>query len=409
MELDNLFPNCISAGLTALVSEEEGVLKWQQGSNGEFFIQQGQSPLAAIPGDVQLDLRIFGKIPFKKVNLQVISPITVLVGGHSIGVVMNSEGVVTMGYSNIILEDGKKSCPAKDVGIPPGTAILNVEGTRVQSDTHLSYLIDYYARKKDILNLDVVYKGQNKQIKIEPIFCSETGRYRIGLLIQDGASGVGTLTFYDAKTKTYGALGHLITNSEANQSGEFKDGKIIPAAIQKIIKGEQGKIGEKVGSFAGKGASGNIDHNAQVGIFGILDQDISNPIYPEPVPVAMGHQIKEGPATMLTVLNDHTIEAFQISIQSVFPQPRSDGKAFIVKVTDQDLISRAGGIVQGMSGSPIIQNGKLVGAVTHVLVNDPTRGYGVLAEMMLEEAGLLPEQNWGNITGYYGQVSENRI
>lgn len=106
----------------------------------------------------------------------------------------------------------------------------------------------------------------------------------------------------------------------------------------------------------------------------------------------MGHQIKEGPATILTVLNNHSIEAFQISIQNVFSRPRSDGKAFVIKVTDIELIRRTGGIVQGMSGSPIIQDGKLVGAVTHVLVNDPTRGYGVLSEMMLEEAGLLPEQ-----------------
>ena len=409
MELDNLFPSCISARLTALVSEEEGVLKWQDGCKDEFSLLQGQTPLAAIPGDVQLDLRLFGRIPFKKVNLQVISPITVMAGGHSIGVLMNSDGVVAMGYSNIILEDGKKSCPAKEVGISPGTSILNVEGTEVHSDTHLSFLIDHYARKKDMLHLDVVYKGKNRKIEIEPQFCSETGRYRIGLLIQDGASGVGTLTFYDPRTKKYGALGHLISNSEANQSGEFKDGRIVPAAVQKIIKGEQGKIGEKVGYFAGKGAAGNIDHNTQVGIFGKLDHNLSNPVSPEPIPVAMGHQIKEGPATILTVLNNHTIEAFQISIQSVFSRPRSDGKAFIIKVTDQELIRRAGGIVQGMSGSPIIQNGRLVGAVTHVLVNDPTRGYGVLAEMMLEETGLLFEQKWGNITGYFREVSENRI
>ena len=113
----------------------------------------------------------------------------------------------------------------------------------------------------------------------------------------------------------------------------------------------------------------------------------------------------EGPATILTVLNNHSIEAFQISIQNVFSRPRSDGKAFVINVTDIESIRRTGGIVQGMSGSPIIQDGKLVGAVTHVLVNDPTRGYGVLSEMMLEEAGLHPEQKRGNITGYYGAVS----
>jgi stage IV sporulation protein B len=407
VDLNNLFPSCISTRLTALVFEEEGVLKCQDGCKEIFSLQQGQNPLAVIPGDVKLDLRLFGLIPFKKVTLQVVPPISVMAGGHSIGVLMNSEGVLAVGCSDIILENGKKSCPARDVGISPGTAILNVEGRKVHSDTHLSFLIDHFAREKDTIHLDVIYKGKKRKIKIKPQFCSETGRYRIGLLVQDGASGVGTLTFYDPQTKKYGALGHLITNSEGNKSREFKDGRIVPASVQRIHKGEEGKIGEKVGYFAGKGATGKINKNTQVGIFGKLEHNLSNPIFPEPIPVAMGHQIKEGPATILTVLNNHSIEAFQISIQNVFSRPRSDGKAFVIKVTDIELIRRTGGIVQGMSGSPIIQDGKLVGAVTHVLVNDPTRGYGVLSEMMLEEAGLLPEQKRGNITGYYGAVSEN--
>lgn len=322
VDLNNLFPSCISTRLTALVFEEEGVLKWQDGCKEKFSLQQGQNPLAVIPGDVKLDLRLFGLIPFKKVTLQVVPPISVMAGGHSIGVLMNSEGVLAVGCSDIILENGKKSCPARDVGISPGTAILNVEGRKVHSDTHLSFLIDHFAREKDTIHLDVIYKGKKRKIKIKPQFCSETGRYRIGLLVQDGASGVGTLTFYDPQTKKYGALGHLITNSEGNKSREFKDGRIVPASVQRIHKGEEGKIGEKVGYFAGKGATGKINKNTQVGIFGKLEHNLSNPIFPEPIPVAMGHQIKEGPATILTVLNNHSIEAFQISIQNVFSRPR---------------------------------------------------------------------------------------
>jgi stage IV sporulation protein B len=264
VDLNNLFPSCISTRLTALVFEEEGVLKWQDGCKEKFSLQQGQNPLAVIPGDVKLDLRLFGLIPFKKVTLQVVPPISVMAGGHSIGVLMNSEGVLAVGCSDIILENGKKSCPARDVGISPGTAILNVEGRKVHSDTHLSFLIDHFAREKDTIHLDVIYKGKKRKIKIKPQFCSETGRYRIGLLVQDGASGVGTLTFYDPQTKKYGALGHLITNSEGNKSREFKDGRIVPASVQRIHKGEEGKIGEKVGYFAGKGATGKINKNTQV-------------------------------------------------------------------------------------------------------------------------------------------------
>lgn len=385
------------------------MLKWQEGKKHKFPLLQEESPTAAIPGYVKLDLRLFGVIPFKKVTLQVVPPVTVMAGGHSIGVLLSADGVMVMGYSNITLEDGRKSCPAKEAGLSPGALILNVEGTVVHSDAHLSFLIDHLARKKDMIRFNVKYQGKTREVKVKPLFCNETRRYRIGLLVRDGAAGVGTLTFYDPKSKKYGALGHVITNSGANGSWDFKNGRIVPASVQAIQKGERGKIGEKVGFFGGKGASGNITKNTQFGIFGMLRHNLSNPVFPKPLPVAMGNQVKEGPATVLTVLNREDIEEFQVSIQTVFSRPRPDGKAFIIKVTDPELIRRTGGIIQGMSGSPIIQDGKLVGAVTHVLINDPSRGYGVLAEVMLEEAGLLSERKWGGSDGFFGGVSGNRI
>ncbi len=387
--LGSLFPGCISTRLTAQVFEEEGILKWQDGKRNKFPLLQEESPIAVIPGSVRLDLRLFGVIPFKRVTLQVVPPIKVMVGGHSIGVLLNAEGVMAVGYSFITLPDGKRSCPAQDAGLVPQTLILKVEGTAVHSDTHLSMLVDNLARKKKEIQLQVKYQGKIKNINVKPQFCRETRRYRIGLYVRDRAAGVGTLTFYDPQTKKFGALGHLITNSGTS---DFADGRIVPASVQAIQKGERGKIGEKVGLFGGQGASGKITKNIQCGIFGTLYHNLSNPIFPQSLPVAMGRQVQEGPATVLTVLNDETIEAFQVSIQAVFPQPRSDGKAFIIKVTDPELIRRTGGIIQGMSGSPVIQKGKLVGAVTHVFINDPTKGYGVLAEMMLENAGLLPNR-----------------
>lgn len=408
MALDKLFPDCISMRLTAQVFEDEGALQWQEGKKQKHFLLQKESPIAAVPGNVKLDLRLFGVIPFKKVTLQVVPPVKVMAGGHSIGVLLSADGVMVMGYSNITLENGRKVCPAKEANLLPGALILNVEGTAVHSDVHLSYLIDHLARKKEQIRLKVKYQEKTTEIRIKPQFCPETRRYRIGLLVRDGAAGVGTLTFYDAKTKKFGALGHVIANSGAKESWDFKNGRIVPASVQTIQKGQPGKIGEKVGFFGGKGISGNITKNTQFGIFGILRYNLSNPVYPKPLPVAMRHQVKEGPATVLTVLNNETIEAFQVSIENVFSRPRSDGKAFIIKVTDSELTNKTGGIIQGMSGSPIIQDGKLIGAVTHVLINDPSKGYGVLAEVMLEEAGLLSGRP-GVSAGFSSDVYGNRI
>ncbi len=407
--LHNLFPEYISTRLTALVFQDEQVLEWQDDGGNEFSLQQEESPTAVIPGSANLDLRIFGVIPFKRVTLQVVPPVKVMVGGHSIGVLLSSDGVLVMGYSDIRLENGGKSCPAKEAGLSRGAVILSVEGTAVNSDAHLSFLIDSLAREKDEIRLTVRYQGKKKEITVKPQFCSETRRYRIGLLVRDGAAGVGTLTFYDPQSKKYGALGHIITASGSDESWDFKEGRIVPASVQSIQKGERGRIGEKVGFFGGEGISGTITKNTQFGIFGVLRYNMTNPVFPEPLPVAMGYQLKEGPATLLTVLNDEKIEAFQVSIQTIFSRPRADGKAFIIKVTDPELIRKTGGIIQGMSGSPIIQGGKLVGAVTHVLVNDPTRGYGVPAEVMLEETGLLSREKLGGATGFSDTLYNDRI
>lgn len=392
MALDDLFPDYISKRLTAHVFEEEGVLQWRDGKKQKFLLLGKKSPIAAVPGNVKLDLRLFGVIPFKRVTMQVVPTVKVLAGGHSIGVLLSVDGVMVMGYSDITLENGKKVCPAKEADLSPGALILSVEGTAVHSDVHLSYLIDDLARKKELIRLKVKYQEKTREIQIKPQLCRETHRYRIGLLVRDGAAGVGTLTFYDEHTKKFGALGHLITNSGVNGPWDFKSGRIVPASVQMIQKGQPGKIGEKIGFFGGEGVSGNITKNTQYGIFGIMRDNILNPVYPKPLPVAMRYQVKEGPATILTVLNNEKIEEFQVYIENVFSRPRPDGKALIIRVTDPTLMRKTGGIIQGMSGSPIIQEGRLVGAVTHVLINDPSRGYGVLAEVMLEEAGMLSGQ-----------------
>jgi len=392
--LNNLFPDYLATRISAFIPDDsQGMLEWQKkGAESSICPLVGELPTAAAPGCMRLHLRLFGVFPLKNVTLQVIPPVKVMVGGHSIGVLMNSRGVIVAGYSSLIGPHGR-CCPAKDVGIAPGDIIVKIEDTAIHSDVQVSFLIDHLARKKNLISLQVKRCGKIREYKVKPEFCRDTQRYRIGLMVRDGAAGVGTLTFFDTDTKNFGALGHVITNTETSEYLDLSESRIVAASVQGIQKGERGRIGEKIGIFFNeKGVSGKIVKNTKYGIFGVLNKDLKNPIFPDPLPVAMGYQVKEGPATMLTVLNNETIEAFKVEIQTIFPQPRSDGKSFIVKITDPDLLRRTGGIIQGMSGSPLIQDGKLIGAVTHVFINDPERGYGVMAEKMLEEAGLLPKK-----------------
>lgn len=393
----NLYPPQISQRIVAFVSNEgKEMLSWQSGHvvGQEFQPFLGQAPVATIPGSVDLDLRLFGILPLKRITLQVVPPVQVMVGGQSIGVLLHTEGVIVSGFSDITSSDGKSYCPARQAGIATGDVIVSIEGVKIQNDAQVSLLIDRFARTKDTVSLQIKHRDVAREYRVKPVFCRETRRYRIGLFVRDGAAGVGTLTFFDPVTKKYGALGHVITNSETNELLDLRDGKIVGAVIEGVQKGQRGKIGEKIGLFQGdQKTSGNINKNTSCGIFGVLQNSLTNELYPNPVPVAVGGQIKEGPAQILTVLSGEKIEAFNVEIQTVFPQPRTDGKSFIIRVIDPRILNRTGGIIQGMSGSPILQDGKLVGAVTHVFINDPTRGYGIAAELMLEEVGLFPGVN----------------
>lgn len=206
----------------------------------------------------------------------------------------------------------------------------------------------------------------------------------LGLYLKDPAAGVGTLTFWEPVRKVYGALGHMI----AGDIGAVleSEGRIVPAHIHGIQPGERGRPGEKLGIFEAGPALGTIEKNTGFGIFGTL---LRAPGPSQPlVPVALAHEVRQGDAQMLTVVEGGKVEAFDVRVVSVQRQAKPGGKGLVIEVTDPRLIERTNGIVQGMSGSPILQGGKLIGAVTHVFINNPLRGYGVLAEWMVYEAGL---------------------
>jgi stage IV sporulation protein B len=353
-------------------------------------------------GRVKLSFMLFGVIPVKRMAVEVVPRIALVPGGHSIGVLLSSEGVLVVGHDSILGADGKIHRPALEAGITKGDIIVRIAGRRVSGDEEARDLIDQVGRLGRPVDVEYRRAGQTATCTIRPVHCRDTGRFRVGLLIRDVAAGVGTLTFYDPKTLRYGALGHVVADVDTNTPLTIKDGRIVAATVAGIEQGRKGQPGEKIGTFLeDQDVVGTIDRNTSFGIGGRLTKTLPNSLYSSPLPVALSGEIEEGPAEMVTVVDGERLEKFTVQIQRVLRQAKPDGKGLVIKVTDQRLLSRTGGIVQGMSGSPIIQKGRIIGAVTHVFVNDPSRGYGVLAEWMAAEMGLLGN---GQVAAVVGQV-----
>jgi len=325
--------------------------------------------------------------------------IKVIPGGQSIGVLIHSQGVIVAGYAAVLDEAGNKVNPAVDAGLKEGDIILKVNGGAVKSDGQVREFVARAGAAGQSVTLEVKRGDEIFQTRVNPVFCKETLRYRLGLVIRDSAVGVGTLTFYEPGSLVYGALGHIIVDPGTSRPVELQDGKIIGASIQSIHRGKRGQPGEKLGVLrSDKFICGDISKNTKVGIFGYLQKTPESPAFSESIPVAAVNQIHEGQAEILTVLNGDMVEKFNIEIVKINPLATHDGKGLVIKITDHRLLDQAGGIIQGMSGSPIIQDNRLVGAVTHVLVNDPARGYGVPAEWMLQEGEILPGAQYGEKT-----------
>lgn len=333
-----------------------------------------------------LVVRLFDFIPVKQVAVEQRPSVKVMAGGHSIGVTMQMHGVLVVGFSAVTAASGIEEEPARDAGIKIGDRIVTINGIPISDDKQVAELVHKSGAAGSDISLGVVRDGETENIICQTVFCSETQSYRIGLFVRDTAIGIGTLTFYEPTDHSYGALGHVITDSDTNQEIVCASGSIMPASVSLVHQGIVGHPGEKIGvTWENAESWGTIEKNTSFGIYGKLTVDALNPYYPEAIPVASCSQVREGRAEVLTVVDGETIESFAIEIEKLHHQNRATEKGMLIHITDEDLLTRTGGIVQGMSGSPIIQNGRLVGAVTHVLVNDPTRGYGIFIENMLDE------------------------
>ncbi len=352
------------------------------------------SPLAMEPlglGKVILDFKLFGFIPFRQMVVDIVPKVKVVVGGHSIGVALRSDGMIVIGHTVVKGTDGRQHYPAREAGVNIGDVILAVNGQVVNGIDQAGDMIEHACIGGKPITLRLRRQQEILEVTVQPQLDAEARVYRLGIFIRDSAAGVGTLTFFDPDTMTYGALGHVITDMDTNQPIDVGEGQVVRATVTSIEKGRKSSPGEKHGQDVGD-AIGNIERNNPFGIFGSLKEPLTNPLEPNPIPIALVGQVKEGPAEILTVVEGDKLERFQVQIQKLFSQSSPDTKGMVVKITDPRLLEATGGIVQGMSGSPILQNGRLVGAVTHVFVNDPTRGYGIFAEWMIRESGIVQKQ-----------------
>ncbi|HEY8393299.1 MAG TPA: SpoIVB peptidase [Thermaerobacter sp.] len=342
-------------------------------------------------GVATLDLSLFGWVPIRQVTVEVVPRVQVIPGGQSVGVMLQSRGVLVVDYAPVPAGDGSSVIPAREAGIRPGDIIQRINGTPVENDLTAARLIDAAGRAGRAVELELIRDGRVVRRTLDPVFNRDQQRYTIGVWVRDSVAGVGTLTFYDPRTQRYAALGHVVTDVETQAPLPAGGGEILPARITAIEPSRRGDPGEKIGVVApGASPLGTIDRNTPVGISGkLLRQPPPGP-ESRPVPAALAGEVRPGPARIITVVEGEEPRAFDIEIERINPSGGADGKDMVIRVTDPELLALAGGIVQGMSGSPILQDGRLVGAVTHVFVNDATRGYGVFIERMLEAAGLMP-------------------
>jgi stage IV sporulation protein B len=359
------------------------------------------------PGQYYLQFRLFGLIPIRRVSLTVTEPIMVMPGGHSIGVVLRSTGLVITGLSPVETLDGKEVWPAKNAGLQVGDVILSVGDSRVSTKEDLAFLIEEAGRTGQWVDI-LVEKQDGSTIRrtLMPVR-NKRGGFNIGILVKDALAGVGTLTFYDPETGLYAALGHVISEGDSRRPVAMKEGQIVRASVTGVQPSRKGNPGEVLGTFVeGQDILGNILKNGSCGIAGILNDKPENPFYSEPIPLGVETKLRRGPAEILTTVNGTSVEKFSIEIERIFNGAGASSKGFVLRVTDPRLLAITGGIVQGMSGSPIIQDGYLVGAVTHVLVNDPARGYGTFAEWMAKDSYMIPAALPEDAISAYFQLTE---
>ena len=349
--------------------------------NGNLQVDMGShiTMLANTESSYRMNLKLFGWIPFKQVNIEVIRDLTLTPVGMPIGIYLKTDGILVIGIGDFLTLDGVSVSPARYL-LQSGDYILAVDRNEVTDKDTFVKIIEGSDGKAMVLT---VKRGTEVfDVSVRPA-CSQNGKYKLGIWVRDSAQGVGTMTFIDSDGN-FGALGHGINDVDTSLVMELDSGTLYKTEIIAIKKGSKGDPGEMTGmiEYADRNILGIVTQNTEKGIFGICNEQMISQIEEEALPVALKQEVELGAAQILCTV-DGTPQYYDIVIKELHLDHNNANKGIVLQVTDPDLIALTGGIVQGMSGAPIIQNGKLVGAVTHVLVSDATSGYGIFIEEML--------------------------
>ncbi len=377
-KLDILFPFFLDIN-----QEKENVMQASYNENESISFKKSYQLNGIDAGEAEIQLKLLGFIPVKNYNINVINRPELIPGGNAIGVRLNTKGVLVVAVTDIIDINGQRSSPAKEAGLKIGDSIIEINGIKVIDAEHVVSILNDIKGK----NVKILIQRNKAEFITEtkPVQCIQDNCFRLGIWVRDKTSGIGTLTYYNNNTKEFGALGHGIVDSDTGGLLPVEKGKIMNAKISKIEQGKKGTPGEIRGVFyETNNTLGDITINSGYGIYGTVKEEYLKTIENKPMPIGFKEEVKEGKAYILTTIDENKIEKFEIEIVKAYPQLKADPKSMVVKITDKKLLDKTGGIVQGMSGSPIIQNDRLIGAITHVFVNDPTKGYGIYIEWMLE-------------------------
>ena len=393
LQLDQKIPSIIR-----LKAGAEQILDWEVPMTAEVVAvsEQGESNISdksitmnlgntvkLIPGSAdsyQMDVKLFGWIPFKQVNIQVIEEQELIPVGVPVGIYVETDGILVVGVGEFTGENGQNYSPAQNI-LQSGDYITQLNGKAVGDKDQFIKEIEESMGEEVILTIKREEETMDVKIKPEK---NQSGKYKMGVWIRDNAQGVGTMTFIDADGN-FGALGHGINDIDTSTLMNMNDGTLYQTKIISIKKGENGEPGEMTGMivYSSDRILGDIDSNSIRGIFGTCNEKAKEIATEDPLPIGLKQEIEIGPAQILCTVEDEP-EYFDIEILKVRQNHDNINRGIELKVTDPKLLEITGGIIQGMSGSPILQNGRIVGAVTHVLVNDPTRGYGIFIENMLD-------------------------
>lgn len=344
----------------------------------------GETVEASKSGTTTLEVSLFNNILIKNVSVDVLPRTKVIPVGNIAGLKLYTNGVLVVGMSEIEGVDKKKHRPYENTGIKEGDRIVEINENKISSTEDLIETVN--ASSGNDIQVKYIHGEETKECSITPVQTANQ-EYKLGLWVRDSAAGVGTVTFYEPETKTFGALGHGITDIDTEELINIASGEFVTTRVLSITKGESGDPGKIQGTVDNQKNIGTIYKNTKFGIYGKVDNLSSlNLDTSKEMEVALREEIKTGKATILCSLDNNQAQEYEIEIEKVYVDNNYDNKSMRIKVTDERLLEKTGGIIQGMSGSPIIQNGKFVGAVTHVLVNNPTEGYGVFGDIMLKQA-----------------------